>query len=295
MSESRGNPVVVGVDASEAALRAVRFAAEEARLRGAPLRIVHAVPKGSVRTPKWVGEPDIPTLVRNSAQGIVEWAAAGASPEEVPRGVSTTIVDGEPVDTLREESGSAQLLVLGRRGVGGLAGLLLGSTAAGIAGNAHCPVVVLPDTTTVSVEPRRSVVVGVEGGPQDEPVLGFAFAEAARRRTDLVAVHAWQDDVLETAFRSVGPLIDWAELQAEQQRLLSETLAGWTEKEPDVVVREVVLREKPAAALVAAAMSAELLVVGHHARRAMSSTTHGVLHRATCPVAVVPLPAHPDR
>jgi nucleotide-binding universal stress UspA family protein len=209
--------------------------------------------------------------------------------------VSTALVDGDPVEALREESGSAQLVVVGSRGMGGLAGLFLGSTAAGIAGHAHCPVVVLPDATTVSVEPRRSVVVGVEGGPQDEPVLGFAFAEAARRRTDVLAVHAWQDDVLETAFRSLGPVVDWAELQAEQQRVLSETLAGWADKEPDVAVREVVLREKPAAALVAAAMSAELLVVGHRARRAMGSTTHGVLHRATCPVAIVPLPARAAR
>jgi nucleotide-binding universal stress UspA family protein len=295
MSGSTSQPVVVGVDASEAALRAVRFGAEEARLRGAALRLVHAVPKGSVRTPNWLGEPDVPTLVRNSAQGIVEWAASAASSDGVPGDVSTAVVEGEPLDTLREESRSAQLLVVGSRGVGGLAGLFLGSTAAGIAGHAHGPVVVLPDVTTVSVEPRRSVVVGIEGGVQDEPVLSFAFAEAARRRTDLVAVHAWQDVVLETAFRSVGPLVDWAELQAEQQRVLSETLAGWAEKEPDVVVREVVLREKPAAALVAAAMSAELLVVGHHARRAMGSTTHGVLHRATCPVAIVPLPARTDR
>jgi nucleotide-binding universal stress UspA family protein len=55
-----------------------------------------------------------------------------------------------------------------------------------------------------------------------------------------------------------------------------------------VAVREVVVREKTARALLEAALTAELLVVGHHPRRILGSTTHGVLHRATCPVAVVP-------
>jgi len=102
-------------------------------------------------------------------------------------------------------------------------------------------------------------------------------------------VHGWQDVVLETALRTAAPLVDWAAVRADEERVLAEALAGWRDKDPDVEVREVVVRDRPARALVAAAMTAELLVVGHRARRAPGSTTHGVLHRATCPVAVVPL------
>jgi hypothetical protein len=78
----------------------------------------------------------------------------------------------------------------------------VGSTGNGLVSHAHCPVVVLPDEAAARVSDRRSVAVGVETGRGDEAVLEFAFAEAADRGTDLVAVHAWQDVVLETAYQS---------------------------------------------------------------------------------------------
>jgi nucleotide-binding universal stress UspA family protein len=136
------------------------------------------------------------------------------------------------------------------------------------------------------------VVVGVAGTPEDEEVLAFAFAEAAARSTDVVAVHAWRDVTLEASVGGFGPLVDWAGVQADEQRLLAEALAGWRDKEPDVEVREVVVRDRPAAALLDAAATAELLVIGHRQRGLLArlgSTTHAVLHRAACPVAVVPL------
>jgi nucleotide-binding universal stress UspA family protein len=154
--------------------------------------------------------------------------------------------------------------------------------------------VVVPDDSGVETRDRQSVVVGVEGRG-DEDVLAFAFGEAAARGTDLVAVHAWQDAVLETAYRSISPLVDWDRVMADEQRVLAETLAGWREKEPDVVVREVVVREKAARALVELSLAAQLLVVGHHRRRTLGSTTYGALHRAGCPVAVVPIAADSDR
>jgi nucleotide-binding universal stress UspA family protein len=294
--EQSPRPVVVGVDASEAALRATRFAAEAARLRGAPLRIVHALGVlPDARARRRLGDLDVAQLIRDSGTGVVERAADTVAGVAGPAGLTSAVLDGDPVAALRAESAAAQLVVVGARGAGGLAGLLLGSTATGVAADAHCPVVVLPDETTVTVRERRSVVVGVEGRPGDDEVLALAFTEAALRGTDLVAVHAWQDAALETAFRSVGPLVDWGSVQDDEERVLGQALAGWAGKEPDVPVREVVLREKTAAALVSAGMTAQLLVVGHRPRRSFGSTTHGVLHRAVCPVAVVPLPARSPR
>ena len=288
-------PVVVGVDASEGSLRAVRFAADEARLRAAPLRIVHALSARSHGGTVPPGDLDVPELLRSGAEGVLQWAGEAVADRLPARTVSTAVVHGDPVGVLRAESEHAQLLVVGTRGVGGVAGLLLGSTASALAGQTDCPLVVLPDDTTAWVRDRVSVVVGVEGRSADDDVLAFAFAEAAARGTDLVAVHAWQDVDLETAFQSMRPVVDWAEVQAEEQRVLSEALAGWADKEPDVTVREVVVREKKARALVAAASTAELLVVGHHRGRALGSTTHAALHRATCPVAVVPITARAFR
>jgi nucleotide-binding universal stress UspA family protein len=156
-------------------------------------------------------------------------------------------------------------------------------------------VVVLPDDSSIVVRGRRSVVVGVEGRAGDEDVLAFAFAEAAARGTDLLAVHAWRDTVLEPSLRSAGPLIDWAGVATDEEGLLTDALRSWRDKFPEVAVREAVVRDRAARALLAAAMTAELLVVGHRHRRGLGSTTHGVLHKVGCPVAVVPIPARGDR
>ena len=279
-------PVVVGIDASDAALRAARFAADEAVRRSTRLHIVHAVTwLDSTSLP--YPELDIPGVMTAGAQSLLQ-AVSDALTASIPADrISTSAVEGRPADVLVDAAADASMLVVGGRGVGGVTGLLLGSTAHGVVAQAACPVVVVPDGVVAEVSDRRSVVVGVEG-QGDEDVLAFAFAEAVARGTDLVAVHAWQDVVLETAFRSVSPLVDWAGVMADEERALAEALAGWRDKEPDVVVREVVVREKNARALLEAGLTAELLVVGHHRRRILGSTTHGVLHRASCPVAVVP-------
>jgi nucleotide-binding universal stress UspA family protein len=291
-SQCRPGEVVVGVDASQASVRAARFAAEEAARRSAPLRIVHAVTwfDGMTSPPPGL---DVMGLVSSGARSLVEGMAdsvAGLLPADR---VHTAVVEGDPVDVLRHVSSGAALVVLGERGAGGVEGLLLGSTASGVVAQAACPVVVLPDDTAVRARGRSSVVVGVEGRGDDE-VLGFAFAEAAVRRTDLVAVHAWQDVVLGTTFHTISPLADWARVMADEERVLSEALAGWREKEPDVPIREVVVREKAGRALISAGLTAALLVVGHHPHRRFGSTTHAVLHRADCPLAIVPLSGGPS-
>ncbi len=281
------HPLVVGVDASDASLRAARFAADEARRRRVPLRIVHAIswPLDSLVVPPT--DLDAAGWLRAGAEALGRRAAAAVDGDDLE--IEVSVEEGDPVTALRAASEEAQLVVLGSRGVGGVTGLLVGSTANGLVAHARCPVVVLPEESAATVPDRQSVVVGVETTRADAEVLEFAVAAAADRGTDLIAVHAWQDAVLETAFRSTGPLVDWAGIAADEQLALSETLAGWREKAPDVPIREVVVRERPARALLAAGMTAQLVVVGHRRRLALGSTTHAVLHRATCPVAVVPL------
>jgi nucleotide-binding universal stress UspA family protein len=283
----RDSAVVVGVDASEVAFRAARFAAEEAARRRVPLSIVHAITLFDGLTHPYP-ELDAPVLMDLGAQSLLQAAAdhvAGLVPADR---VTTAAEHGRPVELLAAASQHASLVVVGGRGVGGLTGLLLGSTAHALVTQAACPVVVVPVNPGARTREPRSVVAGVQGRG-DEEVLAFAFAEAAARGSDLVAVHAWQDVVLETAFRSISPLVDWDGVMADEERVLAEALSGWRDKEPDVVVREVVVRDKTARALVEASLAAELLVIGRHPRRFLGSTVHGSLHRAACPVAVVPL------
>jgi nucleotide-binding universal stress UspA family protein len=288
-----GPPVVAAVDGSAGSLAAAHLAAEEARLRHAPLELVTALPRGHAEL---VAPPppdtDLPAVLLSSAEAVLRGVAADVEPLVGAGGVTWRVVHQSPNAALREASARARLLVLGSRGAGGVAGLVVGSTAAAVVATAACPVLVLPDDTAVTVSRRRSVVVGVEGRSGDEQVLAVAVEEAAARETDLVAVHAWQDVRLEAAFQAVSPLVDWSSVRADEERLLSEALAGWRDKQPDVEIREVVLRDRTAHGLLAAALTAELLVVGHRRRNrlaALGSTTHGVLHRAACPLLVVPV------
>ncbi|GAB3344778.1 universal stress protein [Modestobacter lapidis] len=272
-------PVVAGIDGSGSSYRAARFAAEAARRRGAPLHLLHA-------------SLDVPDLLRTHANTTVRQVAEALTEADRDVGVQWSIEQGDPVDVLRAISAEAQLLVMGGRGTRRLDGPRVGSTANGVAASARCPVVVVPDnTTSVVVRGRRSVVVGVEAHRHADEVLGFALQEASFRGTDLVAVHAWRD-IPPAEYESDGPVIDWAAVRNGEERVLSRALAGRQEEWPDVVVRQVIARHKTTQILLAAALTAELLVIGHRRRGPLAtlrSTTHAVLHRATGPVAVVPI------
>jgi nucleotide-binding universal stress UspA family protein len=288
-----GRPVVAGIDGSESSIRGAHLAAEEARLRNAPMELVTVLPWASLDL---VTAPppgsDRPAVALQSAESVLRSVAAAISLTLGEDRVSWRVIEDTAVDGLRAASTSAQLLVLGSRGAGGVAGLMVGSTASAVVAAAGCPVVVLPDDTSVTVSQRHSVVVGVEGRSEDEAVLAFALDEAAARGTDLIAVHAWQDVRLEATYQSISPLVDWSSVRADEERVLAEALAGWRDKQPDVLIREVTLRDKPARGLLAAALTAELLVIGHRRRNRLAtlgSTTHGVLHRASCPLAIVPI------
>jgi universal stress protein family protein len=203
--------------------------------------------------------PDLLEALHDSASEMVRSVADEVTAEAGAGPVTWSVVGGWPVALLREFSAEGALLVLGSRGTGGVAHLRLGSTASGVAAGAACPVMVLPSDDSVLVSGRRSVVVGVEGRRGDDEVLASAFDEAAASGTDLVAVHTWQDTGLDPAYLSAGSLLDWSSVRADEERVLAEALAGWREKRPDVVVREVVLRDKTARGLLAAALTAQLL------------------------------------
>ena len=138
------NVVVVGVDGSEQARVAVLEAAAQAERLSAPLRVVCAVPQynGSLA---WVPAPmDRDALfadIRTQLDAGTAWIRS-----HFPRlTVETQLVDGSPVDILVEASRHVELVVVGTRGRGGFAGMLLGSTSDGILHHAKGPVMVVPD------------------------------------------------------------------------------------------------------------------------------------------------------
>jgi nucleotide-binding universal stress UspA family protein len=288
-------PVVAGVDGSEASMAAAVYAAGEAERRRLPLVLVHATPWSEGRAAPPGPSALFGRLLEDGAEVLLRDAESEVRDRTGVRDVRTAVLDEHPVPALAKLSADAAIVVLGRRGIAGAPGLLAGSTASGLVHHTRCPLVVLPERPTGSDgAPRRPVVVGVEGRPDDDDVLTFAVVEAAARGTDLVAVHAWRDLRSEAAVGEFGALVDWSGVQAEEERLLAEAVAGWRDKEPDVAIREVAVRSRPVRALLDAAGDADLLVVGHRHRGVFArigSTVHGLLHQAPCPLAVVPVQA----
>ncbi len=282
-------PVVVGVDGSPSALHAVAWAAEECARHRVPLRLVHSYFLPTQGYPNMIVNAS-EVLAAFEAQGRLWLAEAEAAALAVAPGIAveTALFSGSSIPLLIEESSNARSVVLGSRGLGGFTGLLVGSTAVALSAHAHCPVVVVRDRTAVD----GPVVVGVDGSPASESAIGFAFEAASMSGSVLTAVLSWTDVLVESAYQSTRFSMDWSEVEAGQQRLLAERLAGWQEKYPDVVVDRVVVRDRPVRALVRAAEHARLLVVGSHGRGGftgmlLGSTSQALVHHAPCPVAVV--------
>lgn len=289
MSTAAGAAIVVGVDGSLCSLAAVRVAAAEAANRGRPLRIVHAFvwpALGVAVGPAHDGPPE--TGLRYHAEQLLTEAATEAHKTAPDVPVSTALIDGAATPVLLHESRHATLLVLGDRGLGGFSGLILGSVAVQAVTHAACPVLVVRGTQ----RPDGPVVVGVDGSEVSQLAVAFAFEEAAIRRADLVAVHAWIGPV-STGPGDMLPLVyDPVELEAEEQRLLNEALAGYRELFPEVTVREEPVRDRPGHALVEHSKTAQLVVVGARGRGGFSglllgSVSQTLIYHAECPVAVV--------
>jgi nucleotide-binding universal stress UspA family protein len=269
-------PVIVGVDASLTSLGAVDLAAEEALARVTPLVVLHACGAAS-------GNPDPRAL---GSRRVLEVAAARARSEHPGLSVAADLVSADPVEALLRYSGSASLIVIGHT-LDVQHGHAIAVRVAAGAGN---PVLVYrPLATEVSEPMSRPVVVGLAGAIGADPLVEFAFAEAALRGAPLLALHAW----CEPADRypvGTGPEEYHSRLaRAGAERLLSESLAAWADKYPEVRVQHAVRHcLDVGVALTAASRSAQLVVVGQP-HTVAGSVFSALLHRAGCPVAIVPV------
>ena len=288
MNTMSRQPVVVGLDRSPHAWAAVEHACGLAERRRVPLLLVHAfVPAEYARaTVGWT--PGAEAVQRNVAERLVADAVDAVTAFHPDVEVRTRLEPGSETDMLLEESDRATAMVLGSRGTGGFAELLVGSTTLRVAAHARCPVIAVPAPDEEAFA-HRGVVVGVDGSAVSEPAIEYAFEAAADLQEPLTAVHAWHD----FARIGKGPMMPPPSGLYEEARLeLAESMAGWQEKFPEVEVRPAVALGHPVATLVNLAKDARLLVVGCHGRGfirgfVLGSVSHGVLHHAKVPVAVV--------
>jgi nucleotide-binding universal stress UspA family protein len=282
--------VVVGVDASDQADEAIEWAAGQAAARGVGLRVVTvyrwARLPGTV--PVYDATPD-PDLLgsRKLADQLMADAVDKAGHLQPSVDVSGEAIEGELISTLVDASRGAAMLVLGSRRLGPGGSYFFGSVGTALAARAHCPIVVVRGPGGLPGE-NPSVVVGVHADHRADDALRFAFDHASRNHRPLRAVLCWHHDPL--------AVMDWRSepsAPAKAQAWLSEALAGWREKYPDVEVHPAVTRNHPVVGLVEQSRAQDLLVVGRHgdhplAGALLGSVSQGVLHHASCPVAIVP-------
>ncbi|MFI1354455.1 universal stress protein [Streptomyces sp. NPDC020898] len=291
--------VTVGLDGSNESLAAAEWAALEAAMCGIPLRVVHAGEQQPHEYVPFAGERVPPPGADRSARLLVEAKARLAHRHS---GVQVTAeqIAGHPVNALIAAAGKAEVLVLGSRGLGRMAGVMLGSVALAVVARAERPVVLVrpaedtgqerrPDVFEESdrATPYRDVVLGLDLRAPDDHVLEFAFDAAARRVTRLRVIHGWGGVISSSAFAGDGgPARDG-------QTVAAGVLRPWRDKFPGVEVAEEAVIGDAGAHLVDASHDASLIVVGRRNRTGSLGSHIGpvactVLQHAVAPVAVVP-------
>jgi nucleotide-binding universal stress UspA family protein len=274
--------IIVGVDESDGAAAALRWAVAEAGRSGQPVTAVMAWSYRDQHGDDPAASFDLDYGSDDAARdldGIVE-RALGAAGSVVAR----RALRGNPSDVLLDASHRAGVLVIGARGMGGFRGLLLGSVSRDVLYGSACPVVVVREE---SYDDGGPVVVGVDGSETARAALRWGLAHAKLRGGPLVALHACQP------VQAGDFVLDVPSDERLGRELLERELGAVDTSGLETTVEARVLREPAAPALVEASGTASLVVVGTRGRRPLAglflgSVSDHVAHHARCPVAVVP-------
>lgn len=291
-TNERRRDVVVGYDGSDASAAAVSWAAGEAELTGATLKLISGVP-----LPTFPAGPYDRRLIQGLTEEVEATAQEGRriAAKWLPDSDITTVpVVGDVVNALVESSEAARVVVIGTRGRGNAASTLLGSVSFAVTAHAHSTVVVVPEPREGGAT-RTPVVVGVDNSTHAEAAVRYASDYAARHGLSLVILTAWQRPMgpgLQEA--SWGwPVPEWsqhARNEAHQHAVAAQGAAR--QRHPSLLVETQVVEGPASSALTRAARTADLLVVGTRGlggfkRLLLGSVSRAVLHRPHCPVAVV--------
>ncbi len=273
------NGVVVGYDGSDFAMQALDWAMDEAEMRKLPLTVAHAW-----HWPYGEASDEAKDHLRRAADHVLWHGVSCARSTSAVTEVKGELWQGEADDQLAALSGSADLIVVGSRGLSRIPSKMIGSVACHVAAHAACPALVVrgPGPVPAPLHPGP-VVVGVDGAPggRARPVVEFAFAEAALRQLPLVAVRC---GLTAPSFGTAMALVPDLTLAEEA---LGEALTAWQERYPEVRVTAKVTLDAPRETLTSLSAQAGLVVVGRRRFGHLGSTADPLLRHAACPVAVV--------
>ena len=278
-------PVLVGIDGSRDGLIALDWAASYATLRHAPLHAVYVLDDQRqlpTSTPP-TGPDDGSEVLDDALQELERIGFTTASLE---------VRHGHPAKVLLGLSEHAQTLVVGRRGMGGFAELVLGSTSqACTALSTDVPLIVVPDIWDPTAPAHRRIVVGIDGSTDSQDAVHFAFELADATHTELHGVHAVE---IRESYPDPNVWTDpnrqpWSGAADE---LLTQTMDDWKSKYPEVDVQRRAVADHPVRVLARESQLADLVVVGGLGHTAFSelrlgSVARGLLHHSHCPVAVI--------
>ncbi|MBY4127895.1 universal stress protein [Rhodococcus fascians] len=276
-------PIIVGIDGSAAADKAVIWAALCAHRRDRRLHIVTAVDMpGVVDLSEFAGEAT--EFVATAKSRLVAAETLAASVVDDPAfEVTSSAIEGGVMDVLIGVSAQAEILVIGASETG--------AVTLSLAAHSVSPVAVVRgrdiDGRPVAEGP---VVVGIDGSDVNQAAVEGAFAEASARDTVLIAVHVWSDVDLTQSFGRAPK--DWHAIAEGEEALLAESLAGWQERFPEVEVQRIVAQDRPVRVLSGLSETAALIVVGNRGRGGfggmlLGSTSFALVNTADCPVLVV--------
>jgi len=279
--------IVVGVDGSEGAAVALRWAVEEGQARGEPVAALMAW--GYLDQHHTVAGADFdPTYGEPEARLALDTAVTEALGDDAAAGVERIVVCDLAPDALLDASGPEDLLVVGARGHGGFAGLLLGSVSRKVLGHAKGPVaVVRPEPADQAAGP---IVVGVDASAVGRVALAWALDEARARGRELRAVHAWSAPFV-GGYPFGGATFDQGIVEEGAREVLTDVLGAADTS--GVTVHPVLAYGTGSSALLEEAPGASLVVVGSRGlggltRWLLGSVSHQVAHHAPGTVVVVP-------
>jgi nucleotide-binding universal stress UspA family protein len=272
-SDTPQSSVVVGIDGSQAAIRAAEWAVDEAVGREVPLRLVEVIAERVEPAPfASVGNVQMEVEYAETALRIASAAAAAAGK---PVKVETAILRGDPATALIAESRNAEMVCVGSVGIGRLAKALLGSTVAELGEAASCPVAIIRTQQRRQKPDSAMIVVAVNHSPGNDDVVEQAMKEAQLRHAPVLALGVWRQDL--------------GEMPSDE---LDRRVQFWNQRYPSVKIHAAATRTGIADFLdVMSDRRIQLAVIGStdidQVARLIGPHRHPILGHAECSVLIV--------